>query len=202
ETHATQQPEPRHTGAGADLDDSAGVEHGGQEAEGGADPGPDRGHPHLFSTGARRGEHLVLGHELLGPGPTRGLDRVVDDCLLRPRCRGDAVSLSRAGRNARNIWCPCFVGAGERQQRRHGERSGSSQSRSLRWRSNVLRRKRQEAAVTTDHVPTWEEIVSEHSDRVYRLAYRLTGNAADAEDLTQDVFVRVFRSLSTYSPGT
>jgi RNA polymerase sigma-70 factor (ECF subfamily) len=51
-------------------------------------------------------------------------------------------------------------------------------------------------------VPSWEEIVAQHSDRVYRLAYRLTGNAADAEDLTQDVFVRVFRSLSTYTPGT
>ncbi|NYV76772.1 MULTISPECIES: RNA polymerase sigma factor SigE [Streptomyces] len=50
--------------------------------------------------------------------------------------------------------------------------------------------------------PTWEEIVSTHSARVYRLAYRLTGNQHDAEDLTQEVFVRVFRSLSTYSPGT
>jgi RNA polymerase sigma-70 factor (ECF subfamily) len=51
-------------------------------------------------------------------------------------------------------------------------------------------------------VPSWDEIVDQHSERVYRLAYRLTGNATDAEDLTQDVFVRVFRSLSTYSPGT
>ena len=50
--------------------------------------------------------------------------------------------------------------------------------------------------------PTWEEVVHEHSARVYRLAYRLTGNVHDAEDLTQEVFVRVFRSLSTYSPGT
>lgn len=50
--------------------------------------------------------------------------------------------------------------------------------------------------------PTWDEIVSTHSGRVYRLAYRLTGNQHDAEDLTQEVFVRVFRSLSTYSPGT
>ncbi|WP_445321638.1 RNA polymerase sigma factor SigE [Nocardioides sp. GXZ039] len=54
-----------------------------------------------------------------------------------------------------------------------------------------------------DHdIPTWDEIVERHSDRVYRLAYRLTGNRPDAEDLTQEVFVRVFRSLSTYSPGT
>lgn len=50
--------------------------------------------------------------------------------------------------------------------------------------------------------PSWEEIVRENNDRVYRLAYRLTGNRADAEDLTQEVFVRVFRSLHQYRPGT
>ena len=50
--------------------------------------------------------------------------------------------------------------------------------------------------------PTWEEVVRDHSARVYRLAYRLTGNQHDAEDLTQEVFVRVFRSLSSYTPGT
>jgi RNA polymerase sigma factor (sigma-70 family) len=50
--------------------------------------------------------------------------------------------------------------------------------------------------------PTWEDVVRDHSARVYLLAYRLTGNTHDAEDLTQEVFVRVFRSLSSYSPGT
>src|SRR6266571_3175414 len=50
--------------------------------------------------------------------------------------------------------------------------------------------------------PTWEQVVRDHSARVYRLAYRLTGNSHDAEDLTQEVFVRVFRSLSKYTPGT
>lgn len=50
--------------------------------------------------------------------------------------------------------------------------------------------------------PSWEQIVTEHSARVYRLAYRLTGNRHDAEDLTQETFVRVFRSLSTYTPGS
>ena len=50
--------------------------------------------------------------------------------------------------------------------------------------------------------PTWDEVVRDHSARVYRLAYRLTGNPHDAEDLTQDVFVRVFRSLHKYQPGT
>lgn len=50
--------------------------------------------------------------------------------------------------------------------------------------------------------PTWDEVVRDHSTRVYRLAYRLTGNQHDAEDLTQEVFVRVFRSLDRYTPGT
>jgi RNA polymerase sigma-70 factor (ECF subfamily) len=57
-------------------------------------------------------------------------------------------------------------------------------------------------AVSTWTPPSWDEIVREHSARVYRLAYRLTGNQHDAEDLTQEVFVRVFRSLSSYTPGT
>jgi RNA polymerase sigma-70 factor (ECF subfamily) len=51
-------------------------------------------------------------------------------------------------------------------------------------------------------IPTWEEVVRDHSPRVYRLAYRLTGNRHDAEDLTQDAFVRVFRSLEGFQPGT
>ncbi|MGI8868540.1 MAG: RNA polymerase sigma factor SigE [Mycobacteriales bacterium] len=50
--------------------------------------------------------------------------------------------------------------------------------------------------------PSWDEIVREHSGRVFRLAYRLSGNRQDAEDLTQETFVRVFRSLSSYTPGT
>jgi RNA polymerase sigma factor (sigma-70 family) len=50
--------------------------------------------------------------------------------------------------------------------------------------------------------PSWDEVVREHADRVYRLAYRLTGNTHDAEDLTQETFIRVFRSLASYKPGT
>lgn len=62
-----------------------------------------------------------------------------------------------------------------------------------------------DAARTSDSewvAPSWDEIVRTHADRVYRLAYRLTGNRADAEDLTQETFVRVFRSLQDYTPGT
>lgn len=46
----------------------------------------------------------------------------------------------------------------------------------------------------------WEEIVQSYSRRVYNLAYRFTSRADTAEDLTQDVFVRVYRSLEQYNP--
>lgn len=51
-------------------------------------------------------------------------------------------------------------------------------------------------------MPSWDELVRQHADRVYRLAYRLAGNQQDAEDLTQETFIRVFRSLHSYQPGT
>src|SRR3954467_9275718 len=49
--------------------------------------------------------------------------------------------------------------------------------------------------------PTWEEVVEQHSARVYRHAYRLTGNVHDAQDLTQDVFVRAIRHENDSTPG-
>ena len=54
----------------------------------------------------------------------------------------------------------------------------------------------------TGEMPTWGELVREHADSVYRLAYRLTGDKHDAEDLTQETFMRVFRNVSKYQPGT
>ena len=51
-------------------------------------------------------------------------------------------------------------------------------------------------------MPSWGELVAEHADSVYRLAFRLSGNQHDAEDLTQETFMRVFRSLKNYQPGT
>jgi RNA polymerase sigma-70 factor (ECF subfamily) len=49
----------------------------------------------------------------------------------------------------------------------------------------------------------WEEIVQTYSRRIYNLAYRFTSRADAAEDLTQEVFIRVYRSLDQYDsrPG-
>lgn len=44
----------------------------------------------------------------------------------------------------------------------------------------------------------WEEVVRRHSRRVYNLCLRFTGRPQDAEDLAQDVFVRLYRSLNSY----
>ena len=43
----------------------------------------------------------------------------------------------------------------------------------------------------------WEDLVRTHTRRVYGLCYRFTGRDSEAQDLTQDVFLRVFRSLSS-----
>jgi RNA polymerase sigma-70 factor, ECF subfamily len=53
-----------------------------------------------------------------------------------------------------------------------------------------------------DPVPTWDQVATEYGPRVYAMAYHLTGDRHQAEDLAQDVFVRVYRNLDKYSPGT
>ncbi len=44
----------------------------------------------------------------------------------------------------------------------------------------------------------WAELVRAHHRRVYGLCYRFTGNGADAEDLTQEVFLKVYSNLSRF----
>ena len=48
---------------------------------------------------------------------------------------------------------------------------------------------------------TWEQIARERAAMIYRIAYRLTGNRPDAEDVAQDALVRVFRHVSGFAPG-
>ncbi len=44
----------------------------------------------------------------------------------------------------------------------------------------------------------WRQIVALHHRRVYGLCYRFTGSSADSEDLTQEVFLKVYRSLQSF----
>jgi len=51
-------------------------------------------------------------------------------------------------------------------------------------------------------VPTWEQVARSHGRFLYSVAYRLCGNHDDAQDLVQEVLVRVQRGLVTYQPGS
>jgi RNA polymerase sigma-70 factor (ECF subfamily) len=47
----------------------------------------------------------------------------------------------------------------------------------------------------------WEEMVKTHTRRVYSMCYRFTGRDSEAQDLAQEVFLRVFRTLKTFRAG-
>ena len=44
----------------------------------------------------------------------------------------------------------------------------------------------------------WEELLKTHNRKVYNLCYRFTGRSSEAEDLTQEVFIKIFQTLRTY----
>jgi RNA polymerase sigma-70 factor (ECF subfamily) len=47
-------------------------------------------------------------------------------------------------------------------------------------------------------VAAWEEIVQRYNRRIYNICYRFAGSGEDAQDLTQEVFIKMFRTLSSY----
>jgi len=44
----------------------------------------------------------------------------------------------------------------------------------------------------------WEEIVRAYNRRIYNICYRFSGSPEDAEDLTQEVFIKLYRTLGTW----
>ncbi len=46
----------------------------------------------------------------------------------------------------------------------------------------------------------WEHLVRQYSRRIYHLAYKFVGRHEQAEDLTQEVFLKIYRSLEQYNP--
>jgi RNA polymerase sigma-70 factor (ECF subfamily) len=47
----------------------------------------------------------------------------------------------------------------------------------------------------------WEDLVKLHTRRVYAICYRFTSSDSEAQDLTQDVFMRVFKNLKSFRAG-
>ena len=58
------------------------------------------------------------------------------------------------------------------------------------------------SAGTAHRLAAFEELVVRHQTRIYRVAYRLTGNHDDAEDLAQEAIIEAFRAFDRYQPGT
>jgi RNA polymerase sigma-70 factor, ECF subfamily len=56
--------------------------------------------------------------------------------------------------------------------------------------------------MTDERVPSWEEVARDHGRFLYTVAFRLTGNDDDAQDLVQEVLLRVRKGLETYRPGS
>ena len=46
----------------------------------------------------------------------------------------------------------------------------------------------------------WEEIVHQHSRRIYNICYRFTGSPDNADDLAQEVFIKMYRTLASFDP--
>lgn len=47
----------------------------------------------------------------------------------------------------------------------------------------------------------WEDLVKIHTRRVYALCYRFTGRDSESQDLTQEIFLRIFRTLKSFRAG-
>lgn len=57
------------------------------------------------------------------------------------------------------------------------------------------------AAVARGDASAFRVIVEQHSGALYRLAYRFTGGSSEAEDVVQDVFVKVWSNPTAWRPG-
>src|ERR1035441_5315455 len=187
--HTAEQPDARRATPCADLHGRPGVEGGGDQAQC-RSPGRayGRGAANLRRIGPGRQQRLIFGEVFLD---------VAEAALCAHGCCLPVLASPSA--------CLTFPVRQLIVTRRNTGTSGAGLSVfpcMLRDGEVVDQVSQPSGAVPEWTPPTWEEVVRQHSARVYRLAYRLTGNTHDAEDLTQEVFVRVFRSLANYTPGT
>jgi RNA polymerase sigma-70 factor, ECF subfamily len=74
---------------------------------------------------------------------------------------------------------------------RRGERRMEARPLEVDWSQTVRR-------CMDGDSGAWTQLVREHHRRVYGLCYRFTGSPADAEDLTQDVFLKIYSNLSSF----
>src|SRR5207248_5906824 len=117
--------------------------------------------------------------------------------LLMAYCfLGELSRPARRNPRRQRVLRPCvcnFYGAGERMERARAVGAATALT-VANGGAELVRRCR------AGDGTAWEEIVSLYTRRVYNLAYRFTSRMDAAEDLTQEVFIRVYRSLEQYDP--
>lgn len=116
----------------------------------------------------------------------------------RPEPKAAAGSRKAAGappsaqETARGVKHPRnFDGAGREAGSGRGERRMDARPLEVDWSLTVRR-------CMDGDSGAWAQLVREHHKRVYGLCYRFTGSTADAEDLTQDVFLKIYSNLSSF----
>ena len=55
--------------------------------------------------------------------------------------------------------------------------------------------------ILNDEQLAFSELVTQFHRRIYSIAYRMVGNVSEAEDLCQEIFLRVYQKLSQYDPN-
>jgi RNA polymerase sigma-70 factor (ECF subfamily) len=63
---------------------------------------------------------------------------------------------------------------------------------------NVYKEDKPEAKTASQNIETFERFVNTHKKRIYSIAYQILGNREDAIDVSQEVFIKVYKSLGRY----
>ena len=79
---------------------------------------------------------------------------------------------------------------------------GSEMAEAVSALGGVLEAAAPAVQVGAHRLAAFEELLGRHMRSIYRVAYRLAGNADDAEDLMQEAVAEAFRAFDRYQPGT
>src|SRR5258708_9708686 len=122
-------------------------------------------------------------------GVGRGKEASAGRVAARQAYAGDATGSGRAGDQGRGQ--QTTRGEAARQSEATRAMRGEVKPLEVDWSQTVQR-------CMDGDSGAWAELVRTHHRRVYGLCYRFTGSPADAEDLTQDVFLKIYSNLSSF----
>jgi RNA polymerase sigma-70 factor (ECF subfamily) len=161
--------------------------------------------PGVFGQSAGR-----LGLRLNGPSSERlpwGLQPgIVGRCepVIIPGKSRAAVQPSRRGMGPEQVKMQSEGGLGSREQ--DGRMSPlEPESRPTPERAAAMAEQKRLAELAqrclAGDAVAWEELARTQHKRIYGICYRFTGSPSDAEDLTQEAFLKMFKNLDNFDPA-